>query len=225
MALSDANVGFTLTPQGRSRLIRLLDTFAEQLPQASAFLTDLAGRIVEIARKPMGVRLEEISALAAGCYASTEKLAGSFREKHFALAFEHEDERQVLVWPVGERALLVVLLKGARAMEQLEEKMEGPLGMDLASVLAEAREPLQAVPPPRVEVAEVPSEVLQAERVLNSTVMEKQAAKPASFTPEVSTRLLNSREEIARAIAGRNWQMAVDLCRTTQAWLSTAIPA
>ncbi|MEK7474984.1 MAG: hypothetical protein AAB152_05040 [Candidatus Coatesbacteria bacterium] len=224
MAIGDANVGFTLTPQGRMRLIRLLDTFAEQLPQASAFLTDLAGRIVEIARKPVGVKLEEISALAAGCYASTHQLAGAFQEKNFALAFQHEDDRQVLVWPVGERALLVVLLRGVSALEDLEEKMEGPLGADLAAVVQEAREPLQSVPPPRIEPAEVPPEVRALERALTELIMDLQAKHPTGFTPEVSSRLLHAREDLARAIAGGDWPRAGELCASTRAWLGQVFP-
>lgn len=224
MAIGDANVGFTLTPQGRTRLIRLLDTFAEQLPQASAFLTDLAGRIVEIARKPIGVKLEEISALAAGCYASTHQLAGSFQEKNFALAFEHEDERQVLVWPVGERALLVVMLRGVSALEQLEEKMEGPLGADLASVVQEAREPLKSVPPPRIEPAEVPPEVREQERQLNELVMGLQGRQPAGFTPEVTAKILHAREDLARAIGSGDWAKAGQICASTGTWLSGAFP-
>lgn len=225
MALADANVGFTLTPQGRQRLIRLLDTFADQLPQASAFLVDLAGRIVEIARKPVGVKLEEISALAAGCYASTEKLAGSFQEQHFALAFQHEDDRQVLVWPVGERALLVVLLRGVAALEQLEEKMDGPLGADLAAVVQEAREPLQAVPPPRIEPAEVPAAVHERERMLTNLVMDLQAKRPAEFTPPVIAKLLHAREDLARAVSECDWDLASGICNSTIAWLSSTFPA
>ncbi|MEK7766557.1 MAG: roadblock/LC7 domain-containing protein, partial [bacterium] len=146
---ADANIGFTLTGDGRTRLVRVLDAFAAALPSASAILIDKAGRIVEIARKPLGVKLEAIAALASACHASTHELAHAMKEDEFALLFENEDEQQVYVWPVADRALLVILVKGAAAVDALEQHMDGALGKELIAVIAGARDTLQAVPPPR----------------------------------------------------------------------------
>ena len=130
----------------------------------------------------------------------------------------------MLVWPVGERALLVVLLRGVSALEQLEEKMDGPLGADLAAVVQEAREPLQAVPPPRIEPAALPPAVHERERALTNLVMDLQAKRPSEFTALVTTKLLHAREDLARAVSEQKWEAAIEICNTTQAWLSTTIP-
>jgi predicted regulator of Ras-like GTPase activity (Roadblock/LC7/MglB family) len=136
---ADANIGFTLTPESRTAMMRLMDGFAGELPQASVILTDLAGRIVDVARKPLGVTLEGIAALAAGVFASTSALAKSMGDDEFSLVFEHDADRQVYVRPIAGRALLVVLLKGAAAAERIDDRLEGPLGADLAAVISRCR--------------------------------------------------------------------------------------
>lgn len=219
---ADANVGFTLTAEGRTRLIRVLDALATALPQASAVLIDLAGRIVEIARKPLGVKLEAIAALASACHASTHELAGSLGEEEFALLFENEDDQQVYVWPVADRALLVVLVKGATAgVELLEQQMEGAPGKELEAVVTSARAPLQAVPPPRIAPPTVPASVGHQVQGLVFTIMELQGSHPKAFTPEVSARLLRSREEVVQAMSRHDWDKALALCEATRTWLVT----
>src|SRR6185436_1007569 len=125
MAVSDVNVGFVLSPEGRGRVVRILDDLAASLPQASAVLIDRAGRIVDVARKPLGVKLEELATLAAGVFASSAALGTSMGEEAFTLEFEHDNEQEVLVWPVGVRALLVVLVKGLDGAAKVEERMDG----------------------------------------------------------------------------------------------------
>jgi len=220
LSSSDANVGFTLTSDARMRLIRVLDAIAQTIPQAAALLIDKAGRIVDIPRKPPGVNIEAISALAAGCNASTNELAESMGEKGFALLFEHGDDRQVYVWPVADRALLVVLLRGAAAVEQLENQMEGTLGQELEAVVKEAREPLQAVPPPRIEPTAVPPALEERVRQLNAFVMDVQGKKPAALDGEVGKRLLKTREELVQAMSRQDWEGTGKLCDDARKWLS-----
>ena len=221
MAIGDANVGFTLTPESRSRLIRSLDALAQVIPQSAAFLIDMAGRIVDVPRKPPGVNIEAVSALAAGCHASTNELAGSMSEKGFALLFEHGDDRQVYVWPVADRALLIVLLRGAAAVEQFEAQMEGKLGQEIEAVVKEGREPLQAVPPPRIEPAKVPPDLDEKVRQLNALVMELQGKKPTAFLGESGRRLLKSREDLVQTMSREDWAVAAQLCEDAKKWLST----
>jgi len=217
--LGDANIGFTLTPEGRMRLIRSLDAITQAIPQSAALLIDLAGRIVDVPKRPPGVNLEAISALAAGCHASTTELAVTMGEKSYALLFEHGDDRQVYVWPVGERALLVVLLKGSASVEQLETHMEGKLGAELESVVKDAREPMKSVPPPRIEPAEGPSILEDKVRTLNAFIMDIQANKPGSLAGERSKRLLKAREELVQAMSHEFWEKASDICDETRKWL------
>lgn len=221
MGLGDANVGFTLTPDARMRLIRTLDAIAQAIPQSSALLIDLAGRIVDIPRKPPGVNIEAISALSAGVNASTNELAGSMGEKAFALLFEHGDDRQLYVWPVAERSLLVVLLRGATAVEQLEDLMEGKLGQELEAVVREAREPLKSVPPPRIEPAAVPPALEEQVRLLHAFTMDVQARKPNAFSGEGNRRLLKAREELVQAMTRQDWDAAGRVCDETRRWLSS----
>jgi len=220
-ASADANIGFTLTPEGRARLIRLLDDFASSLPQASAIMIDRAGRIVEIARKPVGVNLEAISALAAGCHASNHELARILGEPDFAFLFEHTDDRQVYVWPVAERALLVVLLRGSAGVDQLERMMEDRLGKDLEAIVTGAREPLRSAPPPRIDPSDVPPDLGSKMRALTVLMLEVQTKKAAAFTPEVSAKLLKDREELVQAMSRRDWARAGGLIESTTAWIRT----
>jgi len=220
MAIGDANIGFTLTPEGRTRLIRALDAVTQSIPQSAALLIDLAGRIVDVPKRPPGVNLEAISALAAGCHASTTELAVTMGEKSYALLFEHGDDRQVYVWPVGTRALLVVLLKGSASVEQLETHMEGKLGVELDAVVKDAREPMKSVPPPRIEPAEGPSLIEEKVRNLNAFIMDIQANKPASLSGESGKRLLKAREELVQAMSHGFWDKASAICDETRKWLS-----
>ena len=218
--IGDANIGFTLTPDGRTRLIRALDSLTQAIPQSVAVLIDLAGRIVDVPKRPPGVNLEAISALAAGCHASTTELAVTMGEKAYALLFEHGDDRQVYVRPVGERALLIVLLKGAASVELLETHMEGKLGTDIDAVVKEAREPMKTVPPPRIEPAEGPSIIEEKVRTLNAFIMDIQTNKPAALAGERNKRLLKAREELVQAMSHGFWDKASEICDETRVWLS-----
>mgnify|MGYP001587973889 CR=1 FL=1 len=124
---ADANVSFTLTQEGRTRLIRALDRLTQGLTRASAVLTDTSGRIVDVTKRPVGVNLEELSALAAGCHATTQALARAMGEREATLVFEHEDEQRVCIWPVMGRALLVVFLRDKGSVDALEQRLAGPL--------------------------------------------------------------------------------------------------
>jgi predicted regulator of Ras-like GTPase activity (Roadblock/LC7/MglB family) len=225
MPAPDSNIGFTLTPQGRSQLIRVLDFLSEALPQATAILIDRAGRIVDVARRPIGgVNLEAISALAAGCYASTRELGKTMADEEFSLLFEHEDDQQMYVWPVSDRALLVMLLKGSAAVDQLEERMEGKLGAELNAVVNEGRAPLQAVPPPRVSPLEVPADLTKKMSALTVLIMDLQAKRAAELTGEINARLLKARDDLGRALGMQNWEMAGEICESTKKWLASAFP-
>ncbi len=219
----DANVGFTLAQEARTRLMRVFDALAGALPDVSAILTDRAGRIVEMSRKPPGVNLEAIAALAAGVTASTMELASDMGEAGFELVFEHENERQVGVWPVADRALLVVLLKGAAAVQQFEERMEGKLGAELADIITGAREPLRAVPPPRLESRPVPPQVEQKGAALNRLVAEVQEKKPQALAGENASKMLKFREGILQAAGRSDWDRAEALCDEARRWLISLV--
>jgi len=218
---ADSNVAFTVSPEARIRLIRCLDALAAALPQASAFLIDRAGRIVDVPRKPPGVDLEAISALAAGCHASTQELAESLGDKGFALLFEHGDDRQIYVWPVLGRALLVVLMKGVSGVEQLEQQMEGPLGKELEAVVRDARDPIQTVAAPRIEPNSVPPEITAKVRALNALVAEMQAKNPVLLSGENGVRLLRAREVMVQTASRQDWERTSSICDQTTAWLNT----
>jgi predicted regulator of Ras-like GTPase activity (Roadblock/LC7/MglB family) len=224
MAVSDVNVGFVLSPEGRGRVIRMLDELAAALPSASAVLIDRAGRIVEVARRPPGIRLEELAALAAGVFASSNALGQSMGEASFTLEFEHENDQEVLVWPVGERALLVVLVKGLDGAEKLEEKMESVMGKELATVVALAQEPPRSIPPPRVEASAMPPSLSEQIRELTLLVMTLQAAHPAKFTPEVHVKMLRFREDLTRSVGREDWDHAGEYASAALLWLKTNLP-
>jgi len=217
--IGDANIGFTLTAEGRTRLIRALDNLTQAIPQSVALLIDLAGRIVDVPKRPAGINLEAISALAAGCHASTTELAVTMGEKSYALLFEHGDDRQVYVWPIGARGLLVVLLKGSASVELLETHMEGKLGVELDAIVKDAREPMKTVPPPRIEPAEGPSVIEEKVRSLNAFIMDIQANKPANLAGDRGKRLLKAREELVQAMSHGFWDKAAEICDETRAWL------
>jgi len=217
---ADANIGFTLTPDGRSRLLGILDRLAGDQPQTSAVLTDLAGRIVELVRKPLGVKLDEIAALAAGTHASSQQLATTMQEGEFALVFLHDDDRQVAVWPVAGRALLVVILRNSQGFGELEHRMDGALGRELAAVIESAREPLKSVPPPRVAPADIPAPISAQMRMLTERIMLLQAKSPAGFAPDVQAKLLKARDDLGRTIGALDWAGATKLLVDTGRWLA-----
>jgi predicted regulator of Ras-like GTPase activity (Roadblock/LC7/MglB family) len=224
MAVSDVNVGFILTPEGKGRVVRILDDLAAALPSASAVLIDRAGRIVEVARRPLGVKLDELAALAAGVFASSNALGQSMGEAAFTLEFEHENDQEVLVWPVGERALLVMLVKGLDGAEKLEERMEGLMGKELATVVGMAQEPPRSIPPPRVEAAAMPPSLAERIRELTLLVMGLQAAHAAKFTPDVHLKMLRFREDITRSVGREDWEHAEEHAYAALLWLKTNLP-
>jgi len=216
---ADANFGFILSPPQRQRVARILDGMVDGLAQSSGVLTDRAGRIVEIARKPVGVQLPAISALAAGCFATTAELAKELGEEEYALQFQHENDQQVYIWPVADRALLVVMLRGSAAIETLEGRLNGTMGQELAGVIKEAREPMKAVPPPRITPPELPVELRQRTRALTALIMDLQAKRPKEFTTEINAGLLHSRESLVQALSKRDWRRAWEICEGTRQWL------
>jgi len=192
---TDTNVAFVLTQSQRMQVARALDGIVEGLPQSSSVLIDRAGRIVEIARKPFGVNLPAISALAAGCFATTHELAAAMGEDEYSLLFQHENDQQVYIWPVADRALLVVLLKSAQAnlVESLEGRLAGTVGQDLVRAVKEAQEPPKIVPPPKIAPPEIPLELRHRTRALTALIMDLQSKRPEEFTREVNTGLLQAR--------------------------------
>ena len=208
----DANIGFTLTPEGKARLIASLDRIAGAIPRSSAILADKAGRVVDIARKPAGVNVDGICALAAGVYASTRELGRSFGEDDFSLLFEHEDEQQVFVWLVADRALFIGLLKTAAAVGDLEKALAGPSGQDLAATVKGAREPLQAVPPPRIDPMQMPAAVATKVRVLTLKMLQLQGKSGGKADPETSKTLLKFKEDLYRVMTAGDWASAGNLC-------------
>lgn len=215
----DTNVGFILTGIQRQRLARLLDGLVDGLPKSTSVLIDRAGRIVEIARKPLGVRLQAISALAAGCFATTNELAKAMGDEGYSLLFQHENQEQVYIWPVAERALLVVLMQGALGVGTLEQRLADNLGRDLVDIIEQAQEPVKQVPPPRVAPPEVPPEVRHRTRALTALIMDLQGRRPQDFTPEVNSGLLRAREQLVQALSRRDWRKAWELCEGTRQWL------
>ena len=217
----DTNVAFILTQAQRVQVARSLDGIVDGLPQSSSVLIDRAGRIVEIARKPFGVNLPAISALAAGCFATTHELAAAMGEDEYSLLFQHENDQQVYIWPVGSRALLVVLLKTAQAniVETLEGRLGGGVGQDLVRTVKEAQEPPRTVPAPKIAPPEIPEEVRHRTRALTALIMDLQSKRPDEFTREVNTGLLSARESLVQALSKRDWRKAWEICEGTRQWL------
>lgn len=215
----DSNVGFTLTSIQRRQVGLLLERVVEELPNASSLLIDKAGRIVEVAQKPMGVNLPAISALAAGCYATTHGLAEAMGESDYSLLFQHENDQQVFIQPVAGRALLVVLLHAASAVDTVEHRLGNGLGTDLAKVVTEAQEPERRVPPPRVILADIPPEVRQKTRALTALIMDLQARRTEDFTPRVTQGLLTARDLLVQILGRQEWDKAAEACENTRQWL------
>lgn len=220
-AAADANFGFLLTQPQRMQVARTLDGLVDGLAQSSSVLIDRAGRIVEIARKPFGVNLPAISALAAGCFATTHELASAMGEAEYSLLFQHENDQQVYIWPVADRGLLVVLLKGAQAagIETLETRLNGALGAELTTVVKQAPEPVKVVPPPRVAPPDIPPELKQRTRALTGLIMDLQSKRPKDFTPEINAGLLRAREQLVQTLSRRDWRKAWEICEGTRQWL------
>lgn len=215
----DTNVGFIFTQGQRIQVGRLLDSVVDGLAQSSSVLIDRAGRIAEIARKPVGVNLHAISALAAGCFATTHELAAAMGEAEYSLLFQHENEQQVYIWPVADRALLVVIMRGNVGVQTLEDRLTGSVGIDLTRVVMEAQAPVMAVPPPRVTPPEVPVELRHRTRALSALIMDLQTRRPGDFTQDVNTGLLRSREQLVQAMSKRDWRKAWEICEGTRQWL------
>jgi len=216
---SDSNVGFMLTTAQRQQVIKSLSGCVEGMPSASAILIDRAGRVVEDASRPTGVNLPAISALAAGCYATTHELAKTVGQPEYSLLFQHEDGRQVYIWPVGVRGLLVALLGGVRFVPELEMRLKGAVGTALAEVVAAAQEPERHVPPPRIVTLEVPEEVKAKTKVLTALLLDLQQRSGGKFPPEASRFLLQARDRLARALSNSEWKEALAECESTRAWL------
>ena len=215
----DANIGFTLTPEARTGIRRIIEGLAGELPQSTVVLTDFAGRIVDIARKPVGLNVEAIAALAAGVHASTRALANTMGDSDFSMLFEHDADRVVYIRPLCGKALFLVLLKGAAAADSLDNRLEGQFGTDLANILEEAREPLKAVPPPRVDLSGMPDSLGDHVRKLGIKLLDFESRKGASVPPEVHGKMVRAREDLVQALAHRDWDRAEALCRTTESWL------
>jgi len=215
----DTNVGFIFTQNQRIQVGRLLDGFVDGLAQSSSVLIDRAGRIAEIARKPVGVNLHAVSALAAGCFATTHELAAAMGEAEYSLLFQHENEQQVYIWPVADRALLVVIMRGLAGVQTLEDRLTGAMGTDLTRVVMDAQAPVKAVPPPRVTPPEVPVEVRHRTRALTALIMDLQTRRPEDFTQDVQSGLLRSREQLVQAMSKRDWRKAWEICEGTRQWL------
>lgn len=219
----DSNVGFVLEAPQKARIKELMDGLLEGLPQGYSVLIDRAGRIVETAKEPAGVTLEALSALSAGCYATTLELAKVMGEEDYSLLFRQEDDHQVYIWPVANRALLVALLATAKSVEMLEENLGGAMGRELIGLVREAKMPERTVPPPRIVPSEVPFEVRSRMHALTALIMDLQAKKPEAFTEEVKKVLLRVREELIRTIAASDWRRAIGICEWGRRWLADTL--
>lgn len=216
---ADANLAFVLTPGLKQQVSRVLDALIEGIPQSTSVLIDRAGRIVDVARKPVGVDLQSISALAAGCFATTHELATAMEEDEYSLLFQHENDQQVYIWPVVDRALLVILLGGARWVPTVEERVQGDLGQSLISAIKAAAEPPRVVPAPKIAPVEIPDEVRERMRALTAIIMDLQAKQPQDFNAAVNRYLLASRDELIRALGKREWRIAAEICERTRRWM------
>ena len=216
----DSNVAFTLTQNQRGHVMRALASAVAGMPAASAILIDHAGRIVEEASRPTGVNLPAISALAAGCYATTHELAKTVGQPEYTLLFQHDNGQQVYIWPVADRALLVALLNNPQYVPELERRLAGDTGKELTAVIAGAQEPEKRVPPPKVTLTEIPPDVRRHTRDLATLLMDLQNRSGGAFSSETSRYLLSSRDELVRALGRSDWKMAIDICVATRTWLS-----
>lgn len=217
---NDSNVAFTLTQVQRGQVMRSLASAIEGMPASSAILIDHAGRIVEEAARPTGVNLPAISALAAGCYATTHELAKTVGQPEYTLLFQHDNGQQVFIWPVAERALLVALLNNAHYVPQLETRLAGDLGRELALVIGTAQGPDRHVPPPKVVLADIPGDVRRHTRELATLLIDLQNRSGGAFSAETSRYLLMSRDELIRALGRSDWKEAVEICVGTRTWLA-----
>ena len=222
MNYNDSNVGFILEPAQKARLREVMEGIITDLPQGYSVLIDHAGRIVEAAREPAGVQLEALSALSAGCYATTLELAKVMGEEEYSLLFRQEDDHQVYIWPVSGRALLVAQIRTTKAVDALEERLGGPLGRELIGIVRDAKMPEKKVPPPRIVIEEIPYEVQARMKSLTAIIMDLQAKRSEDFNDEVKKILLKSREELIKAVAGQDWRRAMGLCTWTRQWLAGA---
>jgi len=222
MPYNDSNVGFILEPTQRVRLKEVMEGIITDLPQGYSVLIDHAGRIVEAAREPAGVQLEALSALSAGCYATTLELAKVMGEDEYSLLFRQEDDHQVFIWPVSGRALLVAQISTAKAVDALEERLSGPLGRELIGIVRDAKMPEKKVPPPRIVIEEIPYEVQARMKSLTAIIMDLQAKRAEQFNDEVKKILLKSREELIKAVSVQDWRRAMGLCNWTRQWLAGA---
>jgi len=220
MSGHDSNVAFTLTQNQRGHVMRSLASAVAGMPSASAILIDHAGRIVEEVARPTGVNLPAISALAAGCYATTHELAKTVGQPEYSLLFQHDNGQQVFIWPVSGRALLVALLNSAAYVPELEGRLAGEIGRELLSVIASAQEPERRVPPPKVVLADIPADVRRYTRDLATLLMDLQNRSGGSFSGETSRYLLLSREELIQALGRSDWKEAIEICVGTRTWLS-----
>ncbi len=219
MTSPDTNVGFVLDSAQQTRVAGLMERILDELPQGYSVLIDRAGRIVNVCHEPVGVQLEALSALSAGCYATTNELAKVMGEEEYSLLFRQEDDNQVYVWPVADRALLVVLLKTSRGVEMLEERLGGPMGRELVAMVRTAKLPDRPTPPPRIVIEEIPYEVRTRTRNLTALITSLQTRMPEKFNDEIKRVLLKAREEIIKSITAQDWRRTMGVCEWCRQWL------
>ena len=218
----DTNVAFSLTVAQRQQAIRSLTQCVAGMPTSSAILIDRAGRIVGESQRPMGVDLPSISALAAGCYATTSELATTMGQSGYHLVFQQDNGQQVFIWPVSDRALLVVLMRDPRHGTEMERRLDGDIGRELTEVISRAQEPEKRVPPPKVVLAEVPEDVRQKTRTLTAILTDLQTRGGGNFSPEITRYMLRARDDLVKALSTNNWVTASVICENTVSWLSEA---
>ncbi|MEK7766558.1 MAG: hypothetical protein AAB368_09990, partial [bacterium] len=86
------------------------------------------------------------------------------------------------------------------------------------------RDPLQAVPPPRIESQRLPDALGHKMEALIFYIMDLQGRHPASFGAEATGKLLRMREELVQVMSRQDWEKAGVLCDATRAWLATVVP-
>jgi hypothetical protein len=141
-------------------------------------------------------------------------------EEEYSLLFRQEDDHQVYIWPVSGRGLLVAQIRTTKAVDDLEERLGGPLGRELLNIVRDAKLPEKKVPPPRIVIEEIPYEVQVRMKALTAIIMGLQASRGDEFNQEARNILLKSREELIKSIAAQDWRRAMGLCTWTRQWLA-----
>ena len=93
------------------------------------------------------------------------------------------------------------------------------MGQELAAIMDEVRDPLQAVPPPRIAPQDVPAQVREKIKGLNALVTELQTKREKDFSEEIRGKILRARGDMGQSMSRQRWDEASRLADDTCAWL------